>query len=309
MSFSAASKRLIATMICAGLILSVVLALRPLTSDGVPENRFWQQKLRYETGVDLVAAGDSRVLYDVCPSELTGAKVRKAKNFGFKSAPLNETYLSAAVKQLAPDGERILLVGVTPMAFTPASVQSNGFEQSLEDQESYLFEPPAFWSNLENRLTPLSLAELSMIVRRRRSPKLETFSADGWVACKTRKLNESYAIPFYRVRFQENEVNSDEIANLLDRVRSLKSEGVKVFGFQPPVPDEMKVVENEGSGFSYPDFVSEFREAGGVWIEPDTSDCKTYDGSHLEAESARRFSARLAEHIRMQISETKTPEN
>ena len=59
------------------------------------------------------------------------------------------------------------------------------------------------------------------------------------------------------------------------------------------------------SGFREAEFIQEFRNAGGIWLSFNLDDYVSYDGSHLDADSAKKLSRDLAEKIRVIISEGK----
>ncbi|CAN0478448.1 unnamed protein product, partial [Hapterophycus canaliculatus] len=66
-------------------VLCVVIWMRPIRHQGLQEDIFWQRKLSHAP-VDLVVAGDSRVLHGVSTQDLQrGLGEIEALNFGFRS--------------------------------------------------------------------------------------------------------------------------------------------------------------------------------------------------------------------------------
>lgn len=54
-------------------------------------------------------------------------------------------------------------------------------------------------------------------------------------------------------------------------------------------------LENRLSGFNSKEFIESFKEYGGIWIELESKDYHTYDGSHLKGKSARKLSSKISE--------------
>ena len=50
--------------------------------------------------------------------------------------------------------------------------------------------------------------------------------------------------------------------------------------------------------FDYEFIKSEFIKNGGKWIDLNSNEYKTYDGSHLERESAEKLSKVIADYIK-----------
>ena len=218
-------------------------------------------------------------------------------NFGFRGAPLNEEYLDAALGRLKKSGQRMLLVGITPNAFTPDADRSSGYTSHAATAATHKFDGPEWWYKIQNQLRPTSLAEISRIVRGKADSLLETYHSDGWVACRSANPDETYALPFYQVRFDKNKVSEELISESLEVLSGCQQDGIILFGFQPPVYREMAEIENLKSGFAYSDYIKRFEKCGGVWLAPHDEKIKTYDGSHLDADSAILFSKRLAELV------------
>ena len=56
----------------------------------------------------------------------------------------------------------------------------------------------------------------------------------------------------------------------------------------------MVELEKELSGFNQAEFVDAFKEAGGIWIDIDPTAYDSFDGSHLQSQSALELSRDLA---------------
>ena len=293
--------RVVAALALSCAMILVIAYARKSPSRGISETSFWVSKFANERQLDVVIAGDSRVLYGVSPEEFEAAELGKTANFGFLSAPMNHDYLNYAASTLKPGGRRIIVLGITANSFTPDSFQSNGFKSNLRTTDDRLVTHP-FWLEFEDRLRPTTLSGLLDWLRGRVDNKREYFHENGWLECETNSLDEDGAFPFYRIRFKQNEVTPKQTVESLQFVRGFVERGGRVYGFRPPVPAGMSQIESNNSGFDYQDYKARFEDAGGIWLEPNHVDFQTFDGSHLESTSAVKFSNRLAELIAKQIS-------
>ena len=291
------SYRVIAVFVAAIVLLAVVIALRPSSASGIPKSLFWQKKFKGDQEFRLVAAGDSRTLRDIVPEEFSAHGLGAALNFGFQGAALGEKFLDEAVSRLEGQKEPVLLLGVTPNAFTPSAERSNGFDKSKSDLSRWDSYTPNWYRRIAQQLEPMSLAELRQIISRRPSRKKEVYHADGWLETIQKKPNEKYALRFYRDRFNQNMASPKLVDQFLTQVAELSEKKIRVFAFRPPITQAMADIENEKSGFDYSEFKTKFALAGGTWIDVVDTDYQTYDGSHLVGESARRLTQLLAKSI------------
>ncbi|MBL8013012.1 MAG: hypothetical protein JNN05_04115, partial [Candidatus Omnitrophica bacterium] len=69
--------------------------------------------------------------------------------------------------------------------------------------------------------------------------------------------------------------------------------------FRPPASRQMEELENSQSGYNETAIVLAINAAGGSWIDiEDRYGYKTYDGSHLNSQSAKRLSEYIAHFIK-----------
>ena len=284
-------------------LLALIVVFRPKSQVGVPEAKFWLNKFdanRY----NVVLAGDSRVLHGLSPQPFSDLGVGSATNFGFQGVALNKRYFDVAVSRLSQDGPRVLVLGITPNSFTPSANSSNGFTKYIEIADAEVFEMPEWFYRMQDQLRPASLAEMLRIARRRSGSMSTTLHPDGWSAVNTKFPDDTSALKFYRVRFDKNEVEHKHMEESFEMVSSCVEAGINVFGVQVPVTEAMQEIENSKSGFNYDAYIARFEEAGGVWLRPDITDCKTHDGSHLDSQSATLYSTRLATLVKDRIAES-----
>jgi len=278
-------------------MLASIALFRPVEGHGVPEASFWNGKFSGAGEFDVVAAGDSRTLYAVNMEPFEKTNLGRGMNFGFRGAALDSEFLDSAVELLSSDGKKILVLGVTPNAFTANSLASNGFHQKRDEYKDSVSVMPQWWIRLLQQYQPLTLGELGRLARGKKNPLQKTYHPNGWIASDHRKPNEDSALRFYKVRFDGNPVQAKLIDAACQSVKQFREQGIRVFAFKPPVADAMTALENDKSGFVYEEFVEQFTAAGGVWLDVDPASYSTYDGSHLQSESAVKLSQWLASQI------------
>lgn len=285
-------------------MIVLVLLARPVKQRGVRESLFWYSKMYTATRFDIAVAGDSRVLQGINPASMNESLglSKKIVNLGFRSASFAPEYVDYARSLLRNDSPNVLLLGITANAFTPRSMTDNGFIEQKKLGAKRPYDIPNWCVELERKFQRFALRELLSLARgRAKEGSYETFHDNGWLEADQIPRNPEGAFALYRRRFDGNKVELAAVAALIEKVQALVEAGVAVFAFEPPVPDEMKAIEDEHSGFDRASFTEQFRKAGGVWIEVDRSRYVTVDGSHLAPESAQLLSKDLAVEIQSKL--------
>ena len=111
----------------------------------------------------------------------------------------------------------------------------------------------------------------------------------------------SYSARFYKDLFTDNQVSQEVVDELLVYVKKWTSQGIHVVGFRPPTSHAIRQYEHEKGGFVEVDFVKQFETAGGIWIPVPADDYQTFDGNHLDNQSAKQLATDLARQIKEQI--------
>ena len=295
--------RFISVFILAALLLATVVALRPSTDSGITKTLFWRHKLEADAIHSIVAVGDSRVLHGIAPELFADEGIEPGLNLGFRGAALNEKLMKFAQSRLKEQGQRILLVGVTPNSFTPNANQSNGFEQEQKNLSAAAFRFPGWLAKIVDQLQPSSLKEVKRIVAGKTKAKSECFHETGWIDTTHKSANEKEALRFFEHRFDQNEADPERVRQFHSMVKQFSDNGIVVACFRPPVTKEMAQLEDQRSGFDYIEFRNNLKEAGGVWLDASDSELVSYDGSHLDGESARKLSANLAAQIKQHLDD------
>ncbi len=266
-----------------------------------PENdqAFWYEKLSWRGNADAVILGDSRLHRGLSPkvmaAELPGTRVL---NFGFSSVEYSPEYLDAAERIFDQRSrQKIALLGVTPHSLRDRRESTNQFFRSSETFTPFTHQKARWLGWVERRWPALSRQVIEALVRGRNRASFKTRQhPDGWVESGDSQINPAPLLAVYRRIQQQHPVDDRIIHVLLSRVREWTSQGIHVYGFRPPTCPEMEETESD---FSEAAFVEAFENAGGVWLTPSTPGLRTFDGSHLDAESAMLLSTRVAHTIQV----------
>jgi hypothetical protein len=279
----------------------------PSRESDLVETRFWALKTRFlKADYNVVLCGDSRVYRGISPSAMNSVLPGyKIINFGYSLGGLNRLMLKSAETLLDPKAKnRIIVLGVTPCSLTPLaaeneqylSIMRKPFSEALESV--YLLPATTF-------LLPILPKEVKSLFsgkRTKSNASHDIYYDDGWVASGSEVPRPEKQLSLYRARFASSQVSSELRQDLLRVVQEWKSSGIQTFACRPPTTRAMVALEDSMSGFHEAEFIKEFTNARGIWLSFNIDDYVSYDGSHLEADSAKKFSRDLAEKIRVFVS-------
>lgn len=285
--------------ICLTLVLLVLgVVFRPSgRNTAMTEDTFFANKLVQHNKFDMILAGDSRTTLGVAPAEMAEQLPEvKIFNFGFLGVSLSGDYLRRITSLLLQDTSetRMIVLGISPPALTPMAARANtyleweGKNHATVLQHAYLGE----W------LTYFQPYDLSL---GRGVEFKQHFYADGWQATTLIPADENREVVAGKIHFANTQVSAEMIEALLNTVRVWTAQGIRVYGFRPPVSPALYNLENNISGFQEDSFRQQFAEAGGHWLHTENK-YPTYDGSHLNETSARQFSQDLAADIQRDLS-------
>jgi len=299
-SYQWVSDRITITIVVSVMLCVTFATRREHNHTGLSSDRFWSTKLGWSKNTDLVACGDSRVLNAVSPSAIESVlPVVNARNFGFSGAGYSAEYLEAAGRVVDPKSEQpTVILGITPHSLTPGACLRNTYIEEKNKPSARLAHGDAIDRTLFY-FRPMDTKQFRRLFRvSRRSKQLTQLNPDGWRAVQTDHVDHNNVIEHYRSQlFENNTVDWSIVDSLCQTVYLWTSKGIRVFAFRPPTCTEMEAVENERSGFNEDKFIRQFEQGGGIWLDLTSSDLTCYDGSHINRNSAKTFSRRLAEAI------------
>jgi len=294
------------------LLIGILLSGRrePGHESDLVETRFWALKTRFlKPEHNVVLCGDSRVYRGLSPAAMGSALPDlKIVNFGYSAGGLDRLMLKSAEALLDPEAKvRIIVLGVTPSSLTPAAAENEQYLSIMRKPFSEVFES-VFFLPVKTFLTPIfprDVINLFSGTKTKSNGYHKIFYDDGWVASWYDVPRPEEQLSSYRARFASCRVSSDLCRDVLQVVREWRSRGIQTIGYRPPATRAMVALEDSMSGFREAEFIQEFRNAGGIWLSFNLDDYVSYDGSHLDADSAKKLSRDLAEKIRVIISEGK----
>jgi len=272
--------------------------------EGLHEDAFWALKADWRHGqADLVVAGDSRVLTAVSTEAMQPhLGDRQIINFAFLGVGYGPDYLDAVRAALNMDADRpTIVLGISPRSLTEGACEQKWFGPRYEQhalQRTLLKHSSAILQFSR----PMDHADLMITLGLADPPAKRNFLhyyADGWQSADADEHNLN-ALDEYRAKFDpddEGPVSQTIVDGLIEAVQRWRAEGIIVYAFRTPSCDEMIEVENKVSGFDEMDFIERFATAGGTWLVFNQDAYASYDGSHLDEESAPLFSADLAETL------------
>ncbi len=301
------SRTLITAALGCGLLFIIAL-VRPPSADPLVavrdiENRFWTQKAFAEPAYSVVALGDSRtyrgISTEAIEQELPNAH---ALNFGFSSAGLASTLLEVGASKLKPTAQTpIILLGITPWSLTDEAAENKHLKQELKRPLSEQLER-RYLNPLVSRLNPFTPKQLKGFVHGGETPPPilyhQIHHRHGWVESWKIPENSEEQLKPYATLFDNNPVNQARVDALMQQIRRWTKSGITVVAFRPPSTTAMEELENVKSGFNEISIQQAVETNGGIWLNFKSSQFTSYDGSHLDRQSAKRFSRALGQEIR-----------
>lgn len=272
----------------------------PIENVRARETAFYIDKAHQRSQFDGVIIGDSRALRGVSTEALADELPNlRIYNFAFNSAGLGDLLYREGEKLLDPaSSAQFVVLAPTTLTFQPwkrANEMFHEYRNKARDQVWLYQNLPT----LAEHLQPLSP---SIYIRRAydiRPAKLleQDFRPDGWIATRQMPVDDPSELAKHREYLAGNVIDPVLVQEMMSQTRAWTARGIRVFAFAPPADRTRLAMEDSVLGFDWQGFRESFVAAGGRWLEVSASDLKTYDGSHLDADSARRMSRILAREI------------
>lgn len=293
---------IVALLSAAFLILCGLYLPKPDNFD-VQNRRFWAYKTHRKRKQDIIIMGDSRAYRGVSPSEMAKILVgKRILNFGFSSGRLNTFMYNQVNKRLDKESKnRIVVLAVAPNALTEHPKENNHINSQLFLPKEEIYQR-LYFAPFLHFFTPLQPNDLFKKKEKKKSNYIQTFHDDGWVESYTIPEDSTSAIKSYIEWFAKVKVSEKLTKELIAQTEKWVKDGVLVFAYRPPSSYTMEQLENNLGNFNEEEIKSRLVQAGAIWIQTNSADYHSYDGSHLHKDSALKLSRHIAEKIKENLN-------
>ncbi|MEG1980018.1 MAG: hypothetical protein RR060_04795 [Victivallaceae bacterium] len=280
--------------------------------------QFLKNKVSGTECYNMVILGDSRTYIGLSPFEIATEVPGSAINLGYDSGGLNEELFKwVNSKRLRQIGEhRVVIMGISPYSLSTEARQNLNFNKyrRMVASTPEMTDKYGLGKVLRQLLMPINLFGVSAAgvqTNKKSDPNSKEeriFYDNGWNEWRSElKAERVKEAPLeYEYIFNATQVDNQSLNEVYDWTRRWSEDGVMVIGVRMPLTPELLKVENEKSGFDEATFRREFEAAGGKYLTFSPEGYLLFDGSHLEAESARRFSTGLGKTIAGFLAERDT---
>jgi len=302
--------RVVLALVIGATLIGLIGLLRPDAMRTASRGKwFWTWKTHSEKKYDIVFMGDSRTYRGISPESMAAVlRGFRILNFGYSSGSLSPFMLAEAEKRLDAGGTRVIVLGITPYTMTPKASKDEHYLQEKNRATSEIVEN-IYIAPLMQYFEPTTPIRLVEELGKTQTESREEFYGSGWVATWRERPNSTEAIASYANAFTGNRPSPNLIENVIVQTGKWVGEGIRVYAFRPPTTPEMIELESRLSGFDEKAFLDRFGKAGGIWIPVPLHEYRSYDGSHLDKESAQALSGVIAEAIKQSIGEQAFPLN
>lgn len=289
------------TIVIASILVGALSFFMPKNKEKYLGDRFWSQKTFAPAVYDIVIMGDSRVYRGLSPGImekiLPGMKIL---NFGYSNGGLNPTMFEMAEKKISIKSQNnVIVLGVSPNCITGYTRKNEQFWQEKNRPREDIFER-LYLNGMLYHFSTTTPEAIRDLLKKEPSTNyyLNEYNAKGYVESEKFPADTTESIPSYISDFTNYKVEERFVDDLIIQVKEWSNKGINVVGFRPPVSVPLRALEDTMGLFNEAVISARFKEAGGHWVDLNPNLYKTYDGSHLNKESAMRFSEDLAGEIK-----------
>ncbi len=271
-----------------------------MDTEEIKKNRYWVIKTRDTETYPIVFGGDSRVFRGLSPEHFSAEfDGLEAMNYAYWANGYGKGYLEGLDGKIDSSSEiQMIVLGITPHSLTPKTAKSAHYHWELSRSKEHVLQT-IYLSKVQEIFAPYGAIEMWEKITGKSEPNNYriTYHSNGWIESYWMVPDTSHSARFYKDLFTDDMVSQEVISGLLNYVERWTSRGIHVVGYRPPTSHTIRMYEHERGGFVEADFVEQFRNAGGIWIPVSPDDYQTFDGSHLEHQSAMRLASDLARQI------------
>lgn len=282
---------LIFTLLCSALIV-----LRPITWDSWTKKELhFVNKTHTTEKFDIVAVGDSRVNIGIVPSVIENKTGLRVLNFGYSAAGLTQDLINDAVDKLDPNGEKMLLVGISPASLGLERCQNESYYQwknlSLFDRWKV-----SFLNEYMGYFDPIKPIDFVYAVMGRKQGLYTEYYENGWRSVELYPRDTRSLVGYTQV-LTKDPISLEVVESLLISLEECSKEGIEVYAFRVPSIPEMWQLENDLSGFDTLGIPEKVERTSARWINIQNREYESVDASHLDLESSYRFTKCLIDSI------------
>ncbi|MFQ6723089.1 MAG: hypothetical protein ACLRFH_01645 [Opitutales bacterium] len=279
-------------------LLSLLLPLHSNELKKLKEDLFWLNKVYGKEQYDIVLVGDSRTYKGISPEILEKyCKSYSVFNFGFSSGRINRQLLLEAYKKLKPNGARIFVFSCTPIDLINVK---NDHWFDLYKELASLNKWPAQLYNLKLKLVPWQERKKLIKAKYNFSNYWEMYhKKSGWCACWQKDIFYESTFKSYKEQFAKRSFRKTDLHDFLGNLKWCKENNINVIAFRMISCPEMDILEDRLSGCNFVDVKNAVLQQGGIWLErPNHLQFRSYDASHLDYQSAEKFSNWLGKKLK-----------
>ena len=298
------------------LLLALIACLGIGISFSVPDNeellkQMFAKKFHSNKEYRLLVAGDSRVYRGISTNIIGKELNMESLNLGFSSAGFNKTMFDLIDKKLKNEPGNIIILGISPFSLTDHGI-GNGHIKRIGNLKTEEVIEYLYLSLIMNLFVPADPIILWDIIFKK-EPILNNYVQkvnvdEGWVGSGYLKPNQYRALKSYKKIMTGTQISEKTIEGLYNKIRDWVSEGYLVYGYTPPSSADIEELERHYVSFNDYDIAKGFIEAGGKWILL-KDNYSSYDGSHLDSESAVKLSYEIANTIKSETYLSSLTEN
>ena len=292
------------TLLLTAIIVGALSLILPKDEEKYMAEYFWTHKTLSNQKYNVVLMGDSRVYRSLSPELMrTHLPDQKILNFAYSNGGLNPTMFKAAEAKLSQkSNQKIIVLGISANTITAYTENNNQYIQEFnipreEVIERMYFSPVKYW------FSPTSPEKLKALYfdEPPTSYYKNKFHLNGYVHSEKFPVDTMEAIPSYIKDFTNYKVDEQKLETLYRQVARWKEKGIVTIGFRPPVSQAMYQLEDTMGHYNEAAIKANLINAGGYWLNLNSTNYNTYDGSHLNESSAIKLSEKLALFIKQTI--------
>lgn len=299
------------TLVMASTLVIALSFFMPKNKEKYLRDQFWTQKTFASNRYDVVLMGDSRTYRGLSPSVIEKALPgMKVLNFGYSNGGLNPVMFEAAQEKLSANStNKVIVMGVSPNCITGYSQKNDQYLQVKKGPREDIFEK-LYLNKVLYYFSPVSPEEIKekLIQKTTGSYYTNEYFSNGYVLSEKFPADSTEALSSYISDYTNFKVEDQYIDILTTQVADWSRKGIKVIGFRPPTTFAMRAVEDTLGHYNEALIKEQFCKAGGYWIDLYPGNFKTYDGSHLEKNSAVLLSELVSKEIVKVLGNEISPE-